>query len=268
MVKEFEGAGTFDEVRGVEVRGEDGVGRDGVEDGVEYPGSVVIATVPGVVRSQPPTAPTTTNAAAATRTRVLILATIGVRPSYGGSMPVPADELDGADAALAVLHQVLTTLGPDDSGKQTACREFDVAALTDHLMNSITLIGGAAGAEFPARDVDASVEDQVMAAAKPALAAWRERGLDGTVSTGAGEAPAKMMAGILTFELLVHAWDYAVATGGEVRAADELSEYVLGLCERIITPEGRATVGFDPAIELPGGACALDRLLAFTGRAR
>ncbi len=26
--------------------------------------------------------------------------------------------------------------------KQTPCREFDVAKLTDHLMNSITVIGG------------------------------------------------------------------------------------------------------------------------------
>ena len=38
--------------------------------------------------------------------------------------------------------------------KQTPCREFDVAQLTDHLMNSITVIGGAAGAELPERDRD------------------------------------------------------------------------------------------------------------------
>ena len=52
-------AGRRDDVRGVEVRGEDVVGRDGrARRG--GPGSVVIATVPAVVRSQPATAPATT----------------------------------------------------------------------------------------------------------------------------------------------------------------------------------------------------------------
>ncbi len=41
------------------------------------PGSVVIATVPGVVRSQPAVRPARISAAAATQTCVLISATIG-----------------------------------------------------------------------------------------------------------------------------------------------------------------------------------------------
>jgi uncharacterized protein (TIGR03086 family) len=181
---------------------------------------------------------------------------------------VPDDELDCAEATLAVLERVLAGLGPDDSVKQTPCREFDVAGLTDHLMNSITVLGGVAGAEFGERDGGAPVEHQVMGAARPAVDAWRTRGLDGMVPFGKGEAPATMMAGILSIEFLVHAWDYAVATGQEVIAPEDLSEYVLGLSQGIITPEGRGQAGFDAAIELPGDAPAFDRLLAFTGRRR
>lgn len=178
----------------------------------------------------------------------------------------PADELECAEATFAVLEQVLHGIADDDLDKQTPCREFDVASLTDHLMNSITVIGGAAGAEFPERDRTDSVERQVVMAGRPALDAWNRRGLDGTVPFGSGEAPAKMMAGILSLEFLVHAWDYAAAIGREVNAPDSLTDYVMGLAKTIITPQGRTTAGFDDPIELPDEAGSLDRLLAFTGR--
>jgi uncharacterized protein (TIGR03086 family) len=178
----------------------------------------------------------------------------------------PADELESAETTLAVLLHVLHGIAKDDESKQTPCREFDVAKLTDHLMNSITSIGGFAGAEFPQRDRDDSVERQVVLAARPALDAWHRRGLEGTVPFGQGEAPAAMMVGVLSIEFLVHAWDYATALGREVTAPDSLSDYVLGLAHDIITPTGRASVGFDDPIDVPADAGALDRLIAYTGR--
>ncbi|MEO3759970.1 TIGR03086 family metal-binding protein [Mycobacterium sp. B14F4] len=178
----------------------------------------------------------------------------------------PTDELRSAERSFAVLQHVLHGLAADDLHKQTACREFDVAALTDHLMNSITTIGGMAGAEFGERDRDSSVEQQIVTAARPALDAWQRRGLDGTVAFGGNEVPAKVMIGILSLEFLVHAWDYAAAVGREVSAPESLSDYVLGLARKIITPEGRVNVGFDAPIEVPDNAAALDRLLAYTGR--
>ena len=178
----------------------------------------------------------------------------------------PTDELDSAEATLAVLEKVLHGIAKHDESKQTPCRKFDVAKLTDHLMNSITAIGGYAGAEFPVRDREDSVERQVILAARPTLDAWHKRGLDGTVSFGGGEAPATMMAGVLSIEFLIHAWDYAMATGRKVEAPDSLSDYVMGLAKVIITPEGRSGVGFDDPIEVSADACALDRLIAYTGR--
>jgi uncharacterized protein (TIGR03086 family) len=179
---------------------------------------------------------------------------------------MPTDELQSAEESLAVLQHVLHPIAKDDESRQTPCREFDVASLTDHLMNSITSIGGMAGAEFPERDREDSVERQVILAARPALDAWHKRGLHGTVPFGGGEAPANMMVGVLTIEFLVHAWDYAKATGREVTAPDSLSDYVMGLAKQIITPQGRTTVGFDDPVEVPVDAGALDRLIAYTGR--
>jgi uncharacterized protein (TIGR03086 family) len=178
----------------------------------------------------------------------------------------PADELQSAEATLAVLQHVLHGIAKGDESKRTPCREFDVASLTDHLMNSITSIGGAAGAQFPERDRSDSVERQVVLAARPALDAWHHRGLDGTVTIGQNEAPAKTMAGVLSIEFLVHAWDYAKATDRQVTAPDSLSDYVMGLAKRIITPQGRTNVGFDDPIEVRADAGSLDRLIAYTGR--
>jgi uncharacterized protein (TIGR03086 family) len=179
---------------------------------------------------------------------------------------MPSNELQSAEESLAVLQHVLHGIAKDDESKQTPCRKFDVAALTDHIMNSITTIGGVAGAEFPERDRSDSVERQVILAARPTLDAWHERGLDGIVPFGGGEAPATMMAGVLSIEFLVHAWDYAKATGREVTASDALSDYVMGLAKVIITPEGRTNVGFDDPVDVAADAGALDRLIAYTGR--
>ena len=178
----------------------------------------------------------------------------------------PTDELKSAEACLAVLQHVLHPIANDDWSKQTPCREFDIAGLTDHLMKSISVIGGAAGAELPERDETDSVERQVIAAARPALDAWHRRGLEGTVKFGDGEAPAKTMAGILSLEFLVHAWDYATALGHTVDVPDSLTDYVMGVAKGVITPEGRTRAGFDDPVDIAADAKSLDKLVAYTGR--
>jgi uncharacterized protein (TIGR03086 family) len=183
-----------------------------------------------------------------------------------GADTPPIDELSSAEATLAELQQVVHHISSDDLAKQTACREFDIAGLTDHLMNSISSLGEMAGAELPPRTNTDSVERQIILAARPALDAWRNRGLDGTVQFRSNEAPANVMAGVLSIEFLIHAWDYAQAIDQSVDPSDELAEFVFGLARKIITPEGRSNVGFDDPIDVPEDAAMFDRLLAYTGR--
>jgi uncharacterized protein (TIGR03086 family) len=178
----------------------------------------------------------------------------------------PIDELTSAEATLGALQHVLHPISRDELSKRTPCTSYDVAQLTDHLLNSITVLGGAVGATFPDCDSDDSVERQIIGAARPALDAWHRRGLDGTVTVGPNEVPAKLAAGVLSIEFLVHAWDYATATGRAVDVADPVTEYVLGLAKEIITPQGRSTVGFAEPVAVPDDSPAFDRLIAFTGR--
>jgi uncharacterized protein (TIGR03086 family) len=178
----------------------------------------------------------------------------------------PTDELASAEAALGALQHVLHPISRDELSKSTPCTEYDVMQLTDHLMNSITLLGGAAGAEPPERNSEDSVERQIVGAARPALDAWHRRGLTDTVTIGTNEIPATFAVSILTVEFLVHGWDYATATTRPIDVAESLADYVLGLAHKVITPQGRATVGFDDPVAVPDDAPALDRLIAFTGR--
>jgi uncharacterized protein (TIGR03086 family) len=178
----------------------------------------------------------------------------------------PSDELRSAEDTLGVLQHVLHTIPNDDMSRQTPCAEFDVAQLTEHLVNSVSAIGGMVGAELPERDQSDSPERQVVSVARPALDAWHRHGLDGTVPFRQGEMPAKGACAIFSIEFLVHAWDYARAVGHDVEAPEPLAEYVLGLARKIIRPELRGGAGFDDPVDVSEDAGALDQLIAFTGR--
>jgi len=178
----------------------------------------------------------------------------------------PTDELASAEAALGALQHVLHPISRNELSKSTPCSEYDVMQLTDHLLNSITLLGGAAGAEVPERDTGDSVERQIIGAARPTLDAWHRRGLDDTVTIGTNELPATFAVSILSLELLVHGWDYAAATKHPIDVAESLADYVLGLARKVINPQTRATVGFADPVAVPDDASALHQLIAFTGR--
>jgi uncharacterized protein (TIGR03086 family) len=178
----------------------------------------------------------------------------------------PTDELHSAEAALGALQRVLHPIARDELSRQTPCEDFDVAGLTEHLLKSITSVGEAVGAEFPPQADDDSVERKVIATARPAMDALRRQGLDRTATLGGKEVPVRVLAGILSIEFLVHGWDYSVSTGHPLDVADSMADFVLGLAEKIITPQGRSAVGFADPVEPPAGARPLDRLVAFTGR--
>jgi uncharacterized protein (TIGR03086 family) len=178
----------------------------------------------------------------------------------------PTDELAGAEATLGVLQRVVHPISSDELSNPTPCPEYDVAQLTDHLLTSIAILGGAAGAQLPERDSGDSVERQIIGAARPALDAWHHRGLDGTVRIGVNELPAALAVGIMSVEFLVHAWDYAAATGHPIDVADSFTEHVHEVAKKVITPQGRARAGFADPVDVPDDAPPLDRLIAFTGR--
>jgi uncharacterized protein (TIGR03086 family) len=179
--------------------------------------------------------------------------------------PEELDAIKAAEAALAICQLALRGVAEADYGSPTICPEFTITQLTDHLIGSVTALGGAAGAEFPGT-ATGTLEARLAEAAQAAMEAWNARGADGAVKVGPSELPATTALGILSIEFLVHAWDFAQATGQQIAVPEELSAHVLGAAHTIITPAGRASVGFDDPVEPGPDAQALDRLIAFTGR--
>jgi uncharacterized protein (TIGR03086 family) len=180
--------------------------------------------------------------------------------------PQELDAIKSAEATLAICQRILRGIPEGSYQNATACTEFTVAQVADHLIGSIMFMGGAAGAEFPSAGATA-LEARVATAAQSALEAWNARGLDGTVKVGPNEMPAAGALGILSIEFLVHAWDFAQATGQQVSVSGEVAGYVLQIAHANITPEVRSRGGFADAVPAGPDAGLLDRLIAFTGRA-
>jgi uncharacterized protein (TIGR03086 family) len=137
--------------------------------------------------------------------------------------------------------------------------------LAEHLCGSLVALGGCVGVTVEA-DQNAPLEPRVADLAQPVLEGWRGHGLEGTVHLGSGDIPASTAAGILPMEFLVHAWDFARATGHQIPTSDGLATYVLGLAHSLIQPALRNGDAF--AEEVPVGADAdpMARLAAYTGR--
>lgn len=179
----------------------------------------------------------------------------------------PTDELRAAESALSVLMHIVHPISRDDLSRPTGSDGFDVAQLTDHLVDTISSIGEALGADLPTRDHDDSVERQLVAAGRATLDAFHRRhGLDGTVSWRGADTPVRMLAGVLAFGMLVHGWDYAVAVGAPPNVPDSLADFVYGLAEKALTSERRANGEFAEPVDPPDDATGFERLVAFTGR--
>jgi uncharacterized protein (TIGR03086 family) len=175
------------------------------------------------------------------------------------------DEFTSAEQALVAQHDVTRTICADDLHRRTPCPEWDVRALAEHLIDTIARLGAAAGLSTTVPS-SGFIAERIQEVTRPILADWRRRGLEGHIDFGGRPIPAHLALGILSLELVVHGWDFAMALDRRIDIADEHAAYVHGLARQTLTTESRAINGFGPAVEVPAGANALDRLIAFTGR--
>ena len=177
--------------------------------------------------------------------------------------PESLDPIVAGYAALAVLQPVLRALTAEDKPKPTPCPELNCHQVAVHLMESISSLGGMAGATVSMPE--GSLETKVSLMADQALLAWSDRGLEGAVTDPAGhEVPAAFAPTVLAIELLLHGWDLAEGSGQTVEVSDEVVGYVAGLAEQIIPP-GRGGP-FADELAPDDGAGALDRFAAYSGR--
>ncbi|GAB2984205.1 SRPBCC domain-containing protein [Nocardioides montaniterrae] len=174
--------------------------------------------------------------------------------------PENLDPIVAAEASLAVLQPILRGLTDDDRVKQTPCAEFTCHELAEHLFGSLVSLGGMAGAAVTNPE-EGSLENRVSVMADQAITALAAYDEPEVVGGGLPTYVARM---ILSIEFLVHAWDFAQASGQEVKASDELVSWVRAAAEPIVNG-GRERGAF--GAEIAGdGMSVLDAFAAFTGR--
>lgn len=175
--------------------------------------------------------------------------------------------LDGCGRRVAAV-------GPDDWQRPTPCADWDVRALVAHLVDenrwAPPLLAGRTIADVgdelagdPLGDDPQAAWDTSAAAAAEAVA--RPGAMEGTAHLSFGDVPGSEYVWQLTADLLVHAWDVARATGGDEHldpaVVDAVATWFDGMEDAY-----RAAGAIGPAVALPDGASAQDRLLARFGR--
>ena len=175
------------------------------------------------------------------------------------------DEFASVEQALGVLHDVVRTIGPDDLHRPTPCDGWDVQTLADHLIDTISRLAAAAGIP-PAVPNHGSIDQRVQKLTQPILAEWCRRGLANDVVFSGRTLPAHLALGILSLELVVHGWDFALALRRPLDVSDTHAAHILALARQTLTLQSRITAGFDPPVPVPANASPLERLIAFTGR--
>lgn len=179
--------------------------------------------------------------------------------------------LDALSQACDHATKVMAGVTPDQLGAPTPCQEWDVRTLAGHIVHVVVNMGrGARGEErlpnLAAIALEPDLSAQFRTAADETLAAWTERGTDGTVDIGAGPMPVAVALGVNVLDTSTHSWDLARATAQAAELPDDLAQTALTVAEGVITDDLRRFAGFDPPITVDAEASPTDRLVAFLGR--
>ena len=182
--------------------------------------------------------------------------------------------------ACATTEPVVAGIAANQLSLATPCTEWDVRALLNHLLGTLSLGAGLLADRPPAVAMAPGglpVDDLVDAAPGGDLAAAYRHGVDALLAAGGGDAfqrvhhtplgdmPGVALAGFTTLDILVHGWDLAVATGQQHGIDDRLAEDVLAFAQQTITEQTR-TSRIGPEVAVSPDAAAVDRLMGFLGR--
>jgi len=186
----------------------------------------------------------------------------------------PSDQLR---EHVAGLRRLVAGIRPEQMSDPTPCAKWSVRDLCNHFVGGAHLFASAFRGEPMAVDPDATVTadlcgDDPVGAFDAAAASF----VDAVDSPGAmeriidlpfGQIPAPVTLEILKFDLLVHSWDLATATGQHFSPPDDMVTQASEAARMIIAPEARDGDTFAAEVVPPAGATPIERLAAFAGRA-
>lgn len=176
---------------------------------------------------------------------------------------------------IQTLRGLIAGTTPEQMTARTPCREWDVRGLVNHFVGGGHMFASAFRGEAVHIDPDAPMPDLVGddpvasfdAAIGDFCAAVDAPGaMDKVVDLPFGQIPGPVVLEILKFDLLVHCWDLARATGQTFDPPAEIAEQGLATAHMVIAPEARDGVTFAAEVTPSSDATPIEKLVAFTGR--
>jgi uncharacterized protein (TIGR03086 family) len=185
-------------------------------------------------------------------------------------MPSPADQLEYQATAL---HDLIGGVRADQWDDPTPCAKWTVRDLANHLVGGGTMFAASFRGEAVEMDESAMPDllgddaagawDRVVADFAAAVSA--PGAMDREVVLPFATLPAQAALDIAQFDLLVHAWDLARATGQSFDPPDDVVAAGRQVAEAIV--DGiRDGDTFTDAVDAPPGASPMDQLAAYCGR--
>jgi uncharacterized protein (TIGR03086 family) len=184
----------------------------------------------------------------------------------------PSDKVQYQAQAVSDLIAGTT---PDQMSNATPCTKWETRDLMNHLVGGGMVLGAALKAEPMEMDPDAPMPDLLGDDPSAAWAGAIQAFKDGADSPGAmeriaeipvGSVPGSVVVDLISFDLLVHAWDLATATGQAFDPPDEVVDSALEAAHMLLAPEFRDGDTFGAEVTPPDGATKIETLAAFTGR--
>jgi uncharacterized protein (TIGR03086 family) len=173
--------------------------------------------------------------------------------------------------ALDQAGRLVVSTDPVDGSRPTPCEDWDVTALTNHLLAVVHRIGAILNGADPAtlprmiESADADADWQRERSATDAVLATGDV-LDRVVVVPWGTVTGWQAIGSYAGELTTHAWDLAVATGRTHELDASLANAVLPGVMQYIPAERGEHVPFAPIVEVGTDATAYEQLVAWEGR--
>ena len=177
--------------------------------------------------------------------------------------------------AQAAVRAALARLEADDWGRPTPCDDWDVLAVTRHLVvGDRAFAVSLSGSPYDLAALTAQVADigptRLPTTYDAGAVALRD-GIaradpDGAFPTGIGPMPAPAIAELRTIEALTHGWDIARGTGTSLGVDDAVAERAIAHSQALmkrLPPERNVFGSPQPVAD---DAPAIDRLAALLGR--
>jgi uncharacterized protein (TIGR03086 family) len=172
--------------------------------------------------------------------------------------------------ALSAVGDLIEGVREEQWSAPTPCTDWTVRQLVNHLVGMNLVFAALLSNQAPPERVaDRLGKDPIGAyreSGSALQAAFEQPGvLERTYQSPLGAATGSDRLQMRLYDLLVHGWDLAQATGQPAALPDDLAEQSRAFARAQLSTQPR-TGRFGPVQPIADGAPAIDRLAAFLGR--